>query len=168
MILAVVALSLPAFAQLKKADTFELEDPASTSIIVIPDPQNYIKYDYNQGIFDLMVSWIKENRGNLNVMTVLCTGDLVDQNSCVVPPHPRFGNLPSNEQWEAVSRIFGRLDNVLPYVICTGNHDYGYTRSESPITEYPRFFTISRNSFLPSGFFRFSVMLRLLRFRLAK
>ena len=145
LLLAVASLSLPAYSQLKKADVFELEDPGSTSIIVLPDPQSYIKFDYNQGIFDLMVSWIKENRRNLNIMTVLCTGDLVDQNSCVVPPYPRFGNLPSNEQWEAVSRIFGRLDNVLPYVICTGNHDYGYTRSESPITEYPKLFTISRN-----------------------
>ena len=87
----------------------------------------------------------QKNRKNLNVMTVLCTGDLVDQNSCIAPPFPRFGNLPSEEQWEGVSRIFSRLDNVLPYVISPGNHDYGYTRSESPITEYPRFLPISRN-----------------------
>lgn len=140
-----VLATAPAFSQLKKADIFELEDPASTSIIILPDPQSYIKFDYNQGIFDLMVSWVKENRKNLNVMTVLCTGDLVDQNSCIAPPFPRFGNLPSEEQWEGVSRIFSRLDNVLPYVISPGNHDYGYTRSESPITEYPRFFPISRN-----------------------
>ena len=132
-------------AQQKKADTLRLEDKSSMTFAILPDVQNYIKYDYNQGALDIMMGWIVENRNDLNIKAVLCTGDLVDQNECQVPPFPRFGNLPSDEQWEAVSRSFGRLDNKLPYIISPGNHDYGYTRSETPDSNYPTYFKASRN-----------------------
>lgn len=145
IIAALLLAAVPSFAQLKIADTLKLENPASRTIAILPDVQNYVKYDYNQGALDLMMTWLVRCRKDLNLMTVLCTGDLVDQNECQVPPHPRFGNLTSEQQWESVSRIFGRLDGVLPYVICPGNHDYGYTRSETPNTNYPKYFTASRN-----------------------
>jgi len=138
-------LSVSSFAQLKIADTLKLENPTSRTIAILPDVQNYVKYDYNQGALDLMMCWLVRTHKELNLMTVLCTGDLVDQNECQVPPFPRFGNQPSNLQWESVSRLFGRLDNVIPYIICPGNHDYGYTRSETPNTNYPKYFYASRN-----------------------
>jgi len=142
---ALLLASLVSSAQLKIADTLKLENPASRTIAILPDLQNYVKYDYNQGALDMMMTWMVRNRKDLNIMAVLCTGDLVDQNECQVPPHPRFANQPSDLQWKSVSRLFERLDNVLPYVICPGNHDYGYTRSETPDTHYPDYFTASRN-----------------------
>ncbi len=85
--------------------------------------------DYNQPVLELLTAWIADNVNNLNIKAALCTGDMVDQNECLVPPF-RFGNQTSTQQWEFVSRAFNRLDNILPYIISTGNHDYGYTRAE--------------------------------------
>ena len=68
-------------------------DPNSFNMVVIPDPQNYVKFDYNQPVLELMTAWIANHIDTLNVKVVLCTGDLVDQNECVVPPFPRFGNV---------------------------------------------------------------------------
>lgn len=129
-----------------KADQMRRSHKDSFSMIMLSDPQNYIKYDYNQPIFDLMTAWVADNIDSLNIKTVLCTGDLVDQNECLVPPFPRFGNLTSRQQWEYVSYTFNRLDNKVPYIISTGNHDYGYTRSENSMTRFPEYFNIERNS----------------------
>lgn len=120
-------------------------DDKSFNIILLGDPQNYTKFDYNQPIFDMMMAWTQHHLDTLNVKAVLCTGDLVDQNENIVPPFPRFGNLPSEMQWDFVSREFARLDNRVPYLICTGNHDYGYLRSENSMTRFPDFFNVSRN-----------------------
>ncbi|MCD8185637.1 MAG: metallophosphoesterase, partial [Rikenellaceae bacterium] len=92
-----------------------------------------------------MTAWIADNRDSLNIRAVLCTGDLVDQNECLVPPFPRFGNQTSRQQWEAVSRAFARLDHRIPYLTSTGNHDYGYTRAENDMTRFPEYFPIERN-----------------------
>ena len=132
-----------------KAQVLHLKNDKSFSVILLPDVQNYVKYDYNQPVLELMTAWVKDNIKNLNIKAALCTGDLVDQNECIRPPFPRFGNLTSRQQWEFVSHAFARLDNYLPYIICTGNHDYGYTRSEYPRTEYPKYFTVERNNKLP-------------------
>ena len=123
----------------------QLCNPNSFSVVLLGYPQNYVKYDYNQPVFELMTAWIAHHIDLLHIKAVLCTGDLVDQNECVVPPFPRFGNLTSKEQWTFVSRAFERLDNKVPYLISTGNHDYGYTRSENSMTHFPEYFHIERN-----------------------
>ena len=138
-----------AFLQLRaQVDTNQqhLCNPNSFSIILLGDPQNYVKYDYNQPVFELMTAWAAHHIDSLRVKAVLCTGDLVDQNECIIPPFPRFGNLTSREQWTFVSQAFGRFDNKLPYLISTGNHDYGYTRSENSMTRFPEYFPIERNN----------------------
>lgn len=138
-----IGLSLNAQVNTNKQEKL---DPDSFNIVLFGDPQNYVKYDYNQPVFELMTAWTADHVERLNVKAVLCTGDLVDQNECLVPPFPRFGNLTSRQQWEFASHAFGRLDNVVPYLIATGNHDYGYTRSEAPITHFPEYFNIERNN----------------------
>lgn len=129
-----------------KADKVELLNPNSSTIILIPDVQNYVKYDYNQPILELLTAWSTEQKKALNVAAVFCTGDLVDQNESLFPLYPRFGNLSSKAQWEFVSHAFARLDHKLPYFISPGNHDYGYTRSETDLTNYPDYFPIDKNS----------------------
>ena len=129
----------------------KLEDPNSFSIIVFGDPQSYSKFDFNQAVFELMTSWAAVQKNNLNVMTVLCTGDLVEQNgildSTAGKRYKRCnGNTPSDLQWESVSHAFKRLDGVYPYVLCTGNHDYGIEASENRNSRFPEIFNISRNN----------------------
>ena len=54
-------------------------------MILLPDPQSYTKFDTNQPIFELMTAWVASVKKNLAVKAVLCTGDLVEQNECLVP-----------------------------------------------------------------------------------
>ena len=105
-----------------------LSDKNSFSMILLPDPQSYTKFDTNQPIFELMTAWVASVKKNLAVKAVLCTGDLVEQNECLVPDNVN-GNQTSEEQWKAASRAFERLDHRLPYIICGGNHDCAISQS---------------------------------------
>lgn len=123
----------------------QLADKNSFSMILLPDPQSYIKFDANQPLFELQTAWIVNNQDSLNIKGVLCTGDLVEQNETRMPDGVN-GNQTSEEQWQAASRAFERLDNKVPYVICTGNHDYGYYRAENRLTRFPEYFPSERNN----------------------
>ena len=48
--------------------------------------------------------------------------------------------------WEWASHCMGRLDNHLPYIIATGNHEYGYVRGDEPFTHFPEYFPVERNA----------------------
>lgn len=127
-----------------------LEDPGSFSLIVLGDPQSYVKFDFNQPIFELLTAWTAAQKESLKVKTVLCTGDLVEQNNLLTADggvhHPgKNGNQPSTKQWESVSRAFKRLDHIYPYIVTTGNHDYGYESAENRDSRFPEYFDPSRN-----------------------
>ncbi|WP_455762002.1 metallophosphoesterase [Phocaeicola coprophilus] len=121
-----------------------LEDEKSFSMILLPDPQSYIKFAANQPLFDLQTAWIANNIETLHIKNVLCTGDLVEQNS-IIQADGINGDQTSREQWEAVSRSFEKLDGKVPYVVCTGNHDYGYKASEKRFTQFRYYFYPERN-----------------------
>ncbi|MFS8616701.1 MAG: metallophosphoesterase [Solitalea sp.] len=121
-----------------------LSNEGSWSMILLPDPQTYSKFGRNQGIFELMTAWIRENAKTLNIRLVLCTGDLVEQNYILTPDSVN-GNQTSKEQWEAVSRGFSRLDGVVPYILATGNHDYGYKSAENRYSQFGTYFPPDRN-----------------------
>lgn len=123
----------------------KLSNPESFSMILIPDPQSYVKFDANQPLFELQTAWIANSLESLNIKGVLCTGDLVEQNEIRIPNGVN-GNQTSEEQWKAVSRAFERLDGKVPYMICTGNHDYGYERAENRLCHLPDYFPAERNS----------------------
>ncbi|WP_300300984.1 metallophosphoesterase [uncultured Muribaculum sp.] len=127
-----------------RADRQSLEDPGSFSMILLGDPQGYIKYDINQPLFELQTAWIADNIDNLNIKAVLCTGDLVEQNDNIVMNRNML-NQTSREMWENVSRSFARLDGKVPYIISCGNHDYGYRSSENGKTRFPEYFPVERN-----------------------
>ena len=122
----------------------QLENPKSSSMILLPDPQTYTKFDTNQPIFDLMTAWVAANIKPLSVQAVHCTGDLVEQNEYLVPDKVN-GNQTSTQQWKAASEAFAKLDGKVPYAICGGNHDYGYTRSENRLCHFPDYFPVERN-----------------------
>lgn len=131
-------------AQIKPVQP-KLTDDKSFSMIVLPDPQSYNKFDVNQPLFELMTAWAANNKERLKIEAVLCTGDLVEQNEIRIPKGAN-GNQTSEEQWKAASRAFARLDNKLPYVVCTGNHDYGYEKAENRLSRLPDYFPSERNS----------------------
>ncbi len=134
---------LPLAAQ-HRADQQHLSNENSFSMILLGDPQGYIKYDINQPLFDLCTAWISDNIDNLNIKAVLCTGDLVEQNENLVRNRAMV-NQTSREMWEAVSRSFSWLDNKVPYIISPGNHEYGYRSAENGKTHFPEYFPIERN-----------------------
>lgn len=142
-IVAVLSL-LQATAQVQPVQP-KLTDEQSFSMILLPDPQSYTKFDVNQPLFELMTAWTANNIGRLNMKAVLCTGDLVEQNEIRIPDGVN-GNQTSEEQWKAASQAFARLDNKIPYVICTGNHDYGYEKAENRLCRFPDYFPSERNS----------------------
>lgn len=123
----------------------KLTDKNSFSMILLPDPQSYTKFDANQPLFELQTAWVANSIESLNIKGVLCTGDLVEQNEIRIPDGVN-GNQTSEEQWRAASRAFERLDGKLPYVICTGNHDYGYQKAENRLCHFPDYFPSERNS----------------------
>jgi len=128
-----------------------LEDPQAFSMIVLGDPQSYVKFDINQPIFELMTAWTAAQKETLNVKTVICTGDLVEHNDLLTANGGTLytggnnGNQTSTKQWESVSRAFRRLDNVYPYVVTTGNHDFGYESAENRNSRFPDYFNPERN-----------------------
>lgn len=134
------------FAQ-HRADRQSLENEESFSMIVLGDPQGYTKYDINQPLFELCTAWIADNVEHLNIKAVLCTGDIVEQNENITRNRNML-NQTSRQMWESASRSFERLDNKVPYVISSGNHEYGYRRSENGRTKFPEYFPIERNTCL--------------------
>jgi hypothetical protein len=121
-----------------------LAESNACSIIVLPDTQSYAKFARNQGIFELMTAWIAENLEALHVVTVLHVGDLVEQNA-VPEPAGKNGDQTGDQQWAAISRAFERLDGRTPYVLATGNHDYGISNAETRDTQFPAHFPLDRN-----------------------
>ena len=69
--------ALPLAAQ-HRADPQKLSAEGSSTMILLGDPQGYIKYDLNQPLFELCTAWIADNARTLNIKAVLCTGDLVE------------------------------------------------------------------------------------------
>lgn len=122
----------------------KLSHPDSWSLILLPDTQTYVKFERNHGILETMTAWISENIDPLNIKMVLCTGDLVEHNELLVPDG-KNGNLPSRDQWRAVSHAFERLDGKVPYILAAGNHDFGYKNVENRKTNYSHYFPSHRN-----------------------
>ncbi|MFV0249243.1 MAG: metallophosphoesterase [Tenacibaculum sp.] len=124
--------------------TPKLSHPQSTSLVWLPDPQNYIKFGANQPVFELLTSWIAHNKENLNIRAALCTGDLVQHNNIWLADGVN-ADQNSIQQWRSVSKAFERLDNVLPYFLSPGNHDYGYANGENRKSQFALYFHPERN-----------------------
>ncbi|MFV0506395.1 MAG: metallophosphoesterase [Bacteroidales bacterium] len=117
----------------------ELENSKSWSMIILPDPQSYSKFECNQPIFSLMTRWIKQNKDKLNIKLVLCEGDLVEQNNIPIGDGVN-GDQNSYQQWTSVREAFSTLDTVVPYILCTGNHDYGTKSAENRYSQLNSYF----------------------------
>ena len=128
----------------KKYQPPRLTHPAAWSLVVIPDVQAYTERPCNHGIVDIMNTWILDNMDPLRIQQVLFTGDLVyrnDQNRLT----PNRNSLLGKEQWKAFSRLMERLDGRISYILCTGNHDYGFNSAENRNSWFDRYFPTDRN-----------------------
>ena len=142
-LLLLTSISLFTLGQVQPVHA-ELTDKKSFSMIVFPDIQTYVKFDVNQPLLDLMTAWTANNLDRLNVKTVLCTGDLVDHNEKRVADG-RTANQTSEQQWTAASKSFSKLDHKIAYVVCTGNHDYGYEKAENRSSRFHHYFPAEKN-----------------------
>jgi len=115
----------------------ELEsiDPGAWTLVVIPDTQYYV--DHTRRIpptpetFASIINWIIEHKAKRNIGLVIHVGDIVDNNT--------------DEEWSMARRIMKPLDNKLPYVLATGNHEYtGNAKVRE--TDLNKWFTIEDNS----------------------
>ena len=79
----------------------------SFKIVLLPDTQCYA--EYHPEIFYAQTDWIVSNKDSIEF--VLHQGDITNRNS--------------PEQWEVASKALHSLDGIVPYVLCTGNHDNG-------------------------------------------
>ena len=126
-----------------RADRQNLTDAASSTMILLGDPQGYVKYDLNQPLLDLQMAWVSDNVSNLNMKAVICVGDLVEQNDNNALNRDML-NQTSAQMWEAVSKSFKWIDGKVPHLHAPGNHDYGFKHSEDEHTFFPDHFTAER------------------------
>ena len=125
-----------------------LQDEKSFSMILVPDPQNYVKFAANQPLFELQTAWIAQNIERLNIKAALFTGDMVEQNGKLISaaiPYENNGDQTGRQQWEAVSRALARLDNRIPYIVAQGNHDIGHITATDRHTVMPQYIYPERN-----------------------
>lgn len=138
LLLIILFIGTTSFAQ-RQAEAPKLADPKSFTWVLLPDPQTYQKFGRNQSLFGVMIDWIQEQKNRLNIQMVLCTGDLVEQNN-ILTPDVTNGDQTSLQQWEAVAGAFKKLNGIVPYILCTGNHDYGIKSAENRYSQFNSFF----------------------------
>lgn len=81
----------------------------SWTLVLLPDTQVYsLRYP---GLFDAQTNWIVRNRERRNIKYVLHLGDITNNNTPM--------------EWRRARAAMGLLDDVVPYTLVPGNHDYG-------------------------------------------
>ena len=84
--------------------------PGSYTLAVLPDTQGYCGKRYPHHFYN-QTKWIAENVDAHQIKYVIHLGDVTQQNQ------PR--------QWEIGQRAMKMLNGKVPYLVATGNHDYG-------------------------------------------
>jgi hypothetical protein len=110
--------------------------PGSWTIAVLPDTQIYTTGNLGHHFLN-QTRWIAENAKKFNIAYVLHLGDIVNNNFL--------------EQWELARQAISSLDGVVPYVLTTGNHDYGVNgRCDSRQTLFNDYFPYNRYQAWPT------------------
>jgi hypothetical protein len=114
--IAVICISLcfAATVQAREQDPTMPEDPlpfveGSFTLVALPDTQGYSE-DFPAS-FDAQTEWIVANAKSRNIAFVVHLGDITDDNQ--------------PEQWAVAQHALQKLDGVVPYSLCLGNHDLG-------------------------------------------
>jgi hypothetical protein len=78
------------------------------TIIAIPDTQNYSQS--NSATFNSQTQWIVDNKASQNIAFVTHLGDITNVGT-------------DTAQWGVANTAMSKLDGVVPYSACFGNHD---------------------------------------------
>ena len=101
------------------------QDPGFFTLIVLPDTQGYADVRHKEtqkhwpsigdqrSCFFKQTEWIKENKQKRNIVMVVHVGDITQ--------------TQHEEEWEIADIAFKTIDNHVPYILCSGNHDMGYS-----------------------------------------
>jgi hypothetical protein len=101
------------------SDASEPEDKLADSFVVLPDTQFYAcAYP---DIFRAQSRWIADNVAASRIGVVLHTGDIVDSNT--------------QAEWSVASDALHELDDRVPYMLVSGNHDISVER-ETLLNDY--------------------------------
>ncbi|MBN2652506.1 MAG: metallophosphoesterase [Spirochaetales bacterium] len=101
----------------------------SWTMAIIPDTQTYVKFERNHEDYLTMMRWLREKKDELNLQMVLQVGDLVEQNDWP-EPDGSSGDQTGKQQWETVLKGAEELLDIVPFIVCGGNHDIGSTNAE--------------------------------------
>lgn len=81
--------------------------------VVIPDTQTYTTLrkgrEGNAQILDQMFEWMATNQEARNIQVAVHVGDMTSKNEA--------------KEWEKIRGSYRKIDGVIPYAVCVGNHD---------------------------------------------
>ena len=97
------------------------------TLVIVPDTQKYCEAHPN--IFHNQMEWIAKNAAGLNTRLVIHEGDVVETHD-------------SEEEWKIADAAIRRIEGVVPYTICPGNHDMNTSTRDK--TLYRKYFPLSR------------------------
>ena len=123
------------------------QDSGAFTLIVLPDTQGYADVRHKEtqkhwpGIGDQrccffkQTEWIKENKQKRNIVMAVHVGDITQ--------------TEHDEEWKIADTAFKTIDDQVPYILCSGNHDMGYSSkhretSHSRISRFGSYFPPSR------------------------
>jgi len=116
-----------ATVQTLRAEEAVAQPADSFTIAVLPDTQFYcdtrLKLSAKWGNGDLrryffkQTEWVRDNQARLNISFLVHEGDLVQADA--------------PEEWAIAKKAMSVLDGKVPYVMCLGNHDMGFEKSDN-------------------------------------
>jgi hypothetical protein len=144
---ATVVLAQETESPRKLAETGSAGHAESFTLIILPDTQGYADTRHQEtqkhwpGIGDQrtcffkQTEWIRENQQHLNIRMAIHVGDITQTDA--------------HEEWQIADTAFKTLDKHVPYALCSGNHDMGYsprlrTTSQSRQSGFSAYFPPSR------------------------
>ena len=96
-------------------------EPTPFTMLWIADTQNYA-YKNDEGLISI-VSYALKEKESLNLVAVLHTGDIVENNG-------------KDEEWEKIKADLEPLRGVIPFYCVCGNHDLGHGTGASAVRKH--------------------------------
>lgn len=85
------------------------------TIVVLPDTQYLVHVPAWRPMFEAQAKWIMSKRAELEIGFVLHLGDIVEATH-------------NTDEWKFASMVLHALDDVVPYALAVGNHDFLWPR----------------------------------------
>ncbi len=129
------------------ASSLAHEPVDSFTLIVLPDTQGYADTRHRETqkhwpdigdqrtCFFEQTEWIKNNREERNIALAVHVGDITQTEHA--------------DEWKIADAAFKTIDPYVPYVLCSGNHDMGYSSDlrktgQSRTSQFSTYFPPSR------------------------